>query len=193
MFILENITLASCPWGPFTANGVDLLTEIYVIQAPRSIGCCCRERNTHAEGRKAWKYIGILPFCLEKYKIHSEKKGYQNGAPGVLLLQTGVHYVTNGIPATNGTLFWKGYSFLLNNHSTLFSVGYCFGAKKVENSTPLKRGTILVPLGALFFFTWQFKVGILSQKKTAPFTQGSHFRFGVGGGGLDLLFFPVCY
>ncbi len=23
--------LASCPWGPVTANGVDLLTEIYVI------------------------------------------------------------------------------------------------------------------------------------------------------------------
>ena len=23
--------LASCPWGPVTANGVDLLTEIYAI------------------------------------------------------------------------------------------------------------------------------------------------------------------
>ena len=23
--------LASCPWGPVTVNGVDLLTEIYVI------------------------------------------------------------------------------------------------------------------------------------------------------------------
>ncbi len=27
----NNITLASCPWGPVTANGADLLTEIYVI------------------------------------------------------------------------------------------------------------------------------------------------------------------
>ena len=26
-----NIILASCPWGPVTANGVDLLTEMYVI------------------------------------------------------------------------------------------------------------------------------------------------------------------
>ena len=26
-----NTGLASCPWGPVTANGVDLLTEIYVI------------------------------------------------------------------------------------------------------------------------------------------------------------------
>ncbi len=29
--LFYNITLASCPWGPVTANGVDLLTEIYVI------------------------------------------------------------------------------------------------------------------------------------------------------------------
>ncbi len=28
---LGNRRLASCPWGPVTANGVDLLTEIYVI------------------------------------------------------------------------------------------------------------------------------------------------------------------
>ena len=27
----EYYILASCPWGPVTANGVDLLTEIYVI------------------------------------------------------------------------------------------------------------------------------------------------------------------
>ncbi len=29
------IILASCPWGPVTANGVDLLTEIYVIYMER--------------------------------------------------------------------------------------------------------------------------------------------------------------
>ncbi len=28
---ISNVGLASCPWGPVTANGVDLLTEIYVI------------------------------------------------------------------------------------------------------------------------------------------------------------------
>ncbi len=43
--LCSNLLLASCPWGPVTANGVDLLTEIYVTymerknQAPRSIGC----------------------------------------------------------------------------------------------------------------------------------------------------------
>ncbi len=26
----QHTILASCPWGPVTANGVDLLTEIYV-------------------------------------------------------------------------------------------------------------------------------------------------------------------
>ena len=26
-----NILLTSCPWGPVTANGVDLLTKIYII------------------------------------------------------------------------------------------------------------------------------------------------------------------
>ncbi len=39
---LDNRLLASCPLGPVTANGVDLLTEIYVIytknDAPRSNG-----------------------------------------------------------------------------------------------------------------------------------------------------------
>ena len=28
--------LASCPWGPVTANGVDLLTEMYVIYMERN-------------------------------------------------------------------------------------------------------------------------------------------------------------
>ena len=38
----DNFGLASCPWGPVTANRVDLLIEIYVIytknEAPRSDG-----------------------------------------------------------------------------------------------------------------------------------------------------------
>ncbi len=29
--LTRNFLLASCPWGPVTANGVDLLTKIYVI------------------------------------------------------------------------------------------------------------------------------------------------------------------
>ena len=29
--LIEYRVLASCPWGPVTANGVDLLTEIYAI------------------------------------------------------------------------------------------------------------------------------------------------------------------
>ncbi len=29
--ILHNILLASCPWGPATAPGVGLLTEMYAI------------------------------------------------------------------------------------------------------------------------------------------------------------------
>ena len=28
---MGNYKLASCPWGPVTANGVDLLTKIYII------------------------------------------------------------------------------------------------------------------------------------------------------------------
>ena len=38
----ENKELASCPWGPVTANGVDILSEMYVIymerEAPRYDG-----------------------------------------------------------------------------------------------------------------------------------------------------------
>ncbi len=30
-----NNILASCPWGPVTANGVDILTEMYVIYMKR--------------------------------------------------------------------------------------------------------------------------------------------------------------
>ncbi len=31
-----NTLLASCPWGPVTANGVDILTEMYVIYMERN-------------------------------------------------------------------------------------------------------------------------------------------------------------
>ncbi len=47
-----NARLASCPWGPDTANGVDLLTEIYVIyQVRRSIRFSRREADTRKDGK----------------------------------------------------------------------------------------------------------------------------------------------
>ena len=51
-------------------------------------------------------------------------------------------------------MLWRGtvskQKKVENSTVTLFSEGYCFGAKKVENSTPLKKGTVLVPLGHFF-------------------------------------------
>ncbi len=35
--LLDNTILASCPWGPVTANGVDILTEMYVIYMERKL------------------------------------------------------------------------------------------------------------------------------------------------------------
>ncbi len=50
MYFIANIRLASCPWGPITANRVDLLTEIYTIYM---------EANTsHAS---AWDLNSNLP------------------------------------------------------------------------------------------------------------------------------------
>ena len=31
IWLFYNITLASCPWGPVTANGVDILMEMYAL------------------------------------------------------------------------------------------------------------------------------------------------------------------
>ncbi len=56
----EICVLASCPWGPVTADGVDLLTEMYVIQAPRSIGFSRRA----CEGRKEGKLGNIILYRL---------------------------------------------------------------------------------------------------------------------------------
>ncbi len=72
--ILSNKKLASCPWGPVTANGVDLLTKIYPIYMephiikPKimSVGptVVAGEPVTDAktEGRKARKYIMMIPY-----------------------------------------------------------------------------------------------------------------------------------
>ncbi len=46
--------LASCPWGLLTANGVDVLTEIYATAAA---GEAVTDAMT--DGRKARKYIRI--------------------------------------------------------------------------------------------------------------------------------------
>ncbi len=50
MEVLVHNTLASCPLGPVTANGVDLLTEIYVIL--RSIGPSAAAGEVETYGRK---------------------------------------------------------------------------------------------------------------------------------------------
>ena len=62
----RNPLLASCPWGPVTANGVDLLTEMYVIYMERNTSPLCPLGAAWAgvtdawkEGRKARKYIMI--------------------------------------------------------------------------------------------------------------------------------------
>ena len=72
--------LASCPWGPVTANGVDLLTEMYVIYIERNthipkfrpVGplAAAGERVTDGrkegrkEGRKARKYIMMMMMMI---------------------------------------------------------------------------------------------------------------------------------
>ncbi len=65
----QNDLLASCPWGPVTANGVDLLTKIYVVcmEAHTShpifmpkmepIGPTAAAGGGRTDGRKARKYI----------------------------------------------------------------------------------------------------------------------------------------
>ena len=62
-----NDTLASCQLGPVTANGVDLLTEIYVIYMERhpSVNWLLQERRRLTEGWKARKYI-----MMSTYKLH---------------------------------------------------------------------------------------------------------------------------
>ncbi len=54
--------LASCPWGLVTANGVDLLTEIYVILMPNSkpIGQTAWAGGSVTDGRKARKHIMMI-------------------------------------------------------------------------------------------------------------------------------------
>ena len=101
----------------------------------------------------------------QEYSLHSEKKGYQNGAPGVLLLQM-VPFFQRGTLFSLVIMFVeKGVS--LQDRGTIhrntglprsmpkqypFLRGVLFRSKKkVENSSPLKKGTILiVPLWALF-------------------------------------------
>ena len=69
--------LASCPLGPVTANGVDWLTEIYVlymehtkIQVHRPIGCCRRGADLRKEGRKARKYMRMSHLVVYMYNLN---------------------------------------------------------------------------------------------------------------------------
>ena len=71
--VQENSTLASCPWGPVTANGVDLLTEIYVIYmemhtSHRAIARCF--------GSGTFTNFGTLPATLatcQYWETHLEE------------------------------------------------------------------------------------------------------------------------
>ncbi len=65
-----NGMLASCTWGPVTANGVDLLTEIYVIPKFRSVGPSAVAGEVETHGRKARKYIRISLAALFINHIH---------------------------------------------------------------------------------------------------------------------------
>ncbi len=53
--ILKNKALASCPWGPVTANGVNLLTEINAM----SVGPMAVAGRSVTDARKARKYIQL--------------------------------------------------------------------------------------------------------------------------------------
>ncbi len=56
------VELVSCPWGPVTANGVDLLTKMYVIYSgSRCYGRLEGRKEGRKEGRrKARKYIMMV-------------------------------------------------------------------------------------------------------------------------------------
>ncbi len=47
--MLPDSVLARCPWGPVTANGVDLLTKIY--QAHGFNSCGRRRADTWKDGK----------------------------------------------------------------------------------------------------------------------------------------------
>ncbi len=71
-YVQANAILASCPLGPVTANGVDLLTAIYVIYMETHTSHCTirfvgpsaeaggRRKDGWTDGRKARKYISML-------------------------------------------------------------------------------------------------------------------------------------
>ncbi len=48
-FLRWNVWLASCPWGPVSANGVNLLTEIYVIYMETHTSHCAMAQCFHAK------------------------------------------------------------------------------------------------------------------------------------------------
>ncbi len=59
----NNYGLASCPWGPVTANGVDLLTEIYII-------CRCRTpRSALSRDASALGLLPILAPCQPHWQL----------------------------------------------------------------------------------------------------------------------------
>ncbi len=116
---------------------------------------------------------------------HSEKKRYQDGAPGVLLLQMVPFYhrgtlfsliimfIEKRVPLPDrgtihknstprvticpiSTLFHKSGTILV----PFLPEGYCFEAKKVQNSTLLFRGA----LRPLSFDSWGWRIDRWAQK-----------------------------
>ena len=59
---MTMVQLASCPWGLVPANGVDLLSKIYVIFM--SVGPTAVAGDAVTDGRKARKYIRIFYILL---------------------------------------------------------------------------------------------------------------------------------
>ncbi len=59
--------LASCPWGPVTVNGVDVLTEMYIVYGlPILTGLLTAAGEVATHGRKARKYIRMADFGQSK-------------------------------------------------------------------------------------------------------------------------------
>ena len=65
----QFIILASCPWGPVTVNGVDLLTEMYVIfphGASRSNGLYATDVHQRTNGKlgNIYRWLGNGYFTI---------------------------------------------------------------------------------------------------------------------------------
>ncbi len=60
-WVFANLRLASCPWGPVTVNGADLLTEIYVIYMEAHTS---HRATARCFGSRTFTNFGTLPATL---------------------------------------------------------------------------------------------------------------------------------